>query len=45
MEKEDFKIREEEVRGAAKEGAREGVVFVPNAGIKYLIKQENPVLK
>lgn len=39
MEKEDFKDRE-----AAKEGAQAGVASVPNAGIKYLIKRENPVL-
>lgn len=40
MEKEDFKVRE-----AVKEVDQAGVVSVPNAGIRYLIKRENPVLK
>lgn len=40
METENFKDRE-----AAKAEGLAAVAPVPNAGTKYLIKQENPVLK
>ena len=45
METENFKDKEEEDREGAKAGGLAAVASVPNAGTKYLIKQESPVLK